>query len=80
MLARLDRIEEDLSTLRLLVANLAELSGGPGWVETTTVAMMDISKRVQCMHEIVTANHKLFENIKRTEDMWRGGRVLGKLH
>ena len=77
---RLVKLEDDTNTLRLLVADLAKLSGGPGWTETTSKVILDMSNQIQCLHEIVQAHHKLFEEIKRTEDMWRSGKALKKLH
>jgi hypothetical protein len=74
------QLEDDLEELRLLVAQLVQLSGGPGWVESTQAAVLDMAKQVTTLHEVVQHHHKILEEMKRTEDMWRGGRAMSKLH
>ena len=71
----IDRID----VLSSLVANLAEMSGGPGWVDSTQAAIIDLAKNVESLREAMLHHQKILEEIKRTEDLWRGGRALNKL-
>jgi len=74
------RLEKDIETVRLLLTNLTKFSPGPEWAKTTQETLINLSKQMDLLRTGMEYHQKMFEDLKKTEGLWRSGQALKKLH